>query len=231
MSIATPPASPVSSAAESQTANPASLVVMAPKSSPAAPDIAGSMSSVAGPNVNFASATIFLQRTSTSPAAASSSQSVSSPTEPSSACQPKNLWGGGSVDSPLISDSAATVVGPLNTASVESTRNRLACHTASSMSPALDQRVIKERVHALDEHLRSKQLTTRDVVRDGNCLFRCLSVGEYGHEERHSALRTEITNHMPSEMAANSSSDGSEILKYINSISRDCVWVSGDVIL
>ena len=77
------------------------------------------------------------------------------------------------MDSPLNSDNAATVVGPLNTASVgkkstmaemikkrlsiESTGNQLACHTASSMSSALDQRAITERVHALDEQLRSKQ--------------------------------------------------------------------------
>ena len=93
------------------------------------------------------------------------------------------------------------------------------------MSSALDQRVIKERMHALDEQLHSKQLTTRDVVGDGNCLFRCLSVGDYGHEERHSAIRTEITNHMLSEMAADSSPDDFVIFKYINSISCDYVWV------
>ena len=50
--------------------------------------------------------------------------------------------------------------------SIESTENWLACHTASSMSLALDERVVKERVHALDELLRSKQLMTRDVVGD-----------------------------------------------------------------
>ena len=103
--------------------------------------------------------------------------------------------------------------------SIESIRNQLGYHTASSLSYALGQRVIKERVHALDEQLRSKQLTTRDVVGDGNCLFRCLSFGEYGQEERHSALRREITNHLLSEMATDSSSNGFEILKYINSIS------------
>ena len=131
-----------------------------------------------------------------------------------------------SVDSTLISDNTATVLGPINTASVgkkstmaeiikkclsiESIENR---HTASSMSSVLGQRVIKERVHALDEQLRSKQLTASDVVGDGYCLFRCLSVGEYGHKERRPALRTEITNHMLSEMAADFSSDGFEILK------------------
>ena len=72
---------------------------------------------------------------------------------------------------------------------------------------------------------------TCDVVGDDNCLFRNLSICEYGHKDRHSALRTGITNHMLSEVAANSSSDGSDILKYINSISRNCVWVGEDVIL
>ena len=69
------------------------------------------------------------------------------------------------------------------------------------------------------------------MVGDGSCLFRCLSVGEFGHEERHSALRTEITNYMLPEMADDSSSDGSEKLKYINNISRDYVWVGEDVML
>ena len=101
--------------------------------------------------------------------------------------------------------------------SIESTGNRLACHTVGSMSSAVDQRVIKERGHALDEQLRSKQLTTRDVVG--------------GHEERHSVLRTGITNHMLSEVAANSLPDGTDILKYINSISRDCVRVGANVVL
>ena len=58
-SVATPPASPASSTAESYTANAASSVVTAPKSSSAAPDITSSILSVAGPNVKSASASQF----------------------------------------------------------------------------------------------------------------------------------------------------------------------------
>ncbi len=106
----------------------------------------------------------------------------------------------------------------------------LACHEASAQPTRLDDRTIKERIHALDSQLRNKQLTTQDVAGDGNCLFRALSVCLYGHENEHTVLRASIAKHILSDNSSVMPRYG-ELSKHVNNISKNGVWVGESVIV
>lgn len=45
-------------------------------------------------------------------------------------------------------------------------------------------------------HLRSLGVYIREIVGDGNCLFRSVADQLYNDQERHRELRTEVTNYM-----------------------------------
>ena len=53
----------------------------------------------------------------------------------------------------------------------------------------LDRHVIDERVRDLNAQLLHNHLTTTDVIGDGNCFFRALSVCLYGHENEQLSIQ------------------------------------------
>jgi hypothetical protein len=56
--------------------------------------------------------------------------------------------------------------------------------------------VIDARNVAVDNDLASRKLQAVDVIGDGNCLFRALSVGLYGDESHHLQLRQDTATHL-----------------------------------
>ena len=67
---------------------------------------------------------------------------------------------------------------------------------AVSKPTLVDQLEVISRNASVDKQLTLARLKCVNVVGDGNCLFRSLSVCLYNHEDRHSELRSQIVHHM-----------------------------------
>ena len=98
------------------------------------------------------------------------------------------------------------------------------------MPTCLDRHVIDERVRNLNAQLLHNHLTTTDVIGDGNCFFRALSVCLYGHENEHTTLRSSVANHLRATIVNVSSPDSDALLRAVADVARDGSWVGEDVI-
>ena len=67
-----------------------------------------------------------------------------------------------------------------------------------------------------------------DVIGDGNCLFRALSVVFYGREGEFSALRQSVVEHLKKSLSK--SPIANDVHKYVSDISSNGVWVGEDII-
>jgi OTU-like cysteine protease len=108
---------------------------------------------------------------------------------------------------------------------------------ASSTSAALDQLTIYNRQAAVDKQLADRNLTSINVLGDGNCFFRAISVCLYGHEHEHAALRADIAKHFEATAGGLASAmdigpeDYAELRKRAAIVGRDGEWAGEDVIL
>ena len=67
-----------------------------------------------------------------------------------------------------------------------------------------------------------------DVISDGNCYFRALSVVLYGREGEFSVLCQSFVEHLKESLST--SSTVNDVHKYVSDISSDGVWVGEDII-
>jgi OTU-like cysteine protease len=99
------------------------------------------------------------------------------------------------------------------------------------MSTALDRCIIDKRNSALNSQLCKMQLYPMDVKGDGNCFFRAISVGLYGHENQHRVLRQSVAEHLKDKIFNIQSEDVKDVYKHVADVSTDGVWVGENVIV
>jgi OTU-like cysteine protease len=108
---------------------------------------------------------------------------------------------------------------------------------AANEPTAIPQSVIMSRNTSLDSQLRNKGLHTTEVISDGNCFFRSVSVSLYGSQLRHTELRKSVAEHVLLNYehifasAGVTSGDGEAARKCAESISKDGTWAAEDAIL
>ena len=102
---------------------------------------------------------------------------------------------------------------------------------AAAQASFIDPAEIQSRNDALNTQLHNKKLGTIDVVGDGNCFFRALSVSLHGHQCCHVLLRATIAHHVDEEANLFASSDNRVALDQLAIyISKDGFWAGEDVI-
>jgi hypothetical protein len=101
----------------------------------------------------------------------------------------------------------------------------------------LDDATIKERNDTVEQTLASLGLQSVDVMGDGNCQFRAMSVGVYGDESHHSELRMRTASHMALNYQSlfktsdTSLNDTEKVNMSVNRIKRDKEEVGQETIL
>lgn len=108
---------------------------------------------------------------------------------------------------------------------------------AANEPTAISQSVIMSRNASLDNQLRNKGLHATEVIGDGNCFYRAISVSLYGSQLRHAELRKSVAEHVLRNYerifvsAGVTSGDREAARKCAESISKDRTWAAEDAIL
>ena len=77
----------------------------------------------------------------------------------------------------------------------------------------------------------ANQLKVSNVLGDGNCFYRSLSVSLYGHQDCHIALRTSIADHIRSQVAAALPEERNALLQQADVTAKNGVWATKDTII
>ncbi len=108
---------------------------------------------------------------------------------------------------------------------------------AISLAAARDTRVSSneaaKRNQIVEERLVANGQMSVDVISDGNCLFRSISVCLTGSESKHTKLRNDIVQHMVdncADIAGSASRPATELRRHFESMRRDGVWAGEDVV-
>lgn len=102
---------------------------------------------------------------------------------------------------------------------------------AATAPSSLSSSVISARNAEVDKQLCDSNLCSIDVVGDGNCFFRSISMSLYGHERDHMKLRIATTDVLAEQLGGNSESVSSRVQRHIEDVRRSGTWVSEDVIV
>ena len=101
--------------------------------------------------------------------------------------------------------------------------------------PTLSNSTIGEHNLSIEKQLVKKGLLSYDVIGDGNCFFRSVSVTLNGNEDSFASLRKSIITYMAADVSLSisdvSPDDNLPINKHINNIKNNGIWVGEDVVL
>ena len=101
--------------------------------------------------------------------------------------------------------------------------------------PTLSTSTIGERNLSIEKQLVKKGLLSYDVIGDGNYFFRSVSVTLNGNEDSFASLCKSIITYMAADVSSSisdvSPDDNLPIIKHINNIKNNEIWVGEDVVL
>ncbi len=131
------------------------------------------------------------------------------------------------------SGSLTTAVNTANKATVisEQDGSRAAIINAADQSAAIDKDIIRSRNSALDRQLHDSLLYSSDVLKDGNCFFRALSMSMCGHQNEHIKLRQRVANFIVSKSDLSSTADRVALRQHAAEVMKGGTWVGEDVIV
>jgi OTU-like cysteine protease len=108
---------------------------------------------------------------------------------------------------------------------------------ALKKSACIDPTVIQQRNASVSRQLCDKRLYSTDVVPDGNCLFRAISLCVHGQQSKHAELRSVVVHHLLQnadsifKSSCLSTEDVSALRSHVQPLLMDGEWVGEECLL